>query len=142
MAALPAGPERDRLLEISLRDGLEYGESLLAKEDGAFIARLLQELPPDAQERSAWNIGKAMAARGQIPDVAAITEDVSIGSRCNWPPFQVHSQISLSLDRPKAESLLETLDPGISQDAALDGMVSGTHGAIPRRRSREGHDDS
>jgi hypothetical protein len=124
VTALPAGPERDRLLEMSLRDGLEYGgKELLARDDGAFLMGLYQKLPPEAQERSAWRIGSSMAVANQVSDLSIIANMFESGAAQTGAISGVFESLSFH-NKPKAESLLATLNSGPNLDAALIGMVS------------------
>jgi hypothetical protein len=71
--ALPAGPERDRLIERSLRERLDNVPSgALFNDKNEPIMRLFDQLPLESQQRAATGIAQKLAQRSDFSDLRTI----------------------------------------------------------------------
>ena len=131
LAALPAGADRDRLLECAFMESMWHtpGKQLFG-EDAAMAWRFYDALPPDAQVAKAWLFGQKRAAKVGVGDLAAWAQDFPPGlARSNAIAGAISA--ARQRDAAPAEAFLATVRPGPDRDAALRGIADAQRQSAP-----------
>ena len=122
LAALPAGAQRDSLLEAAFMESLWHtpGKELYA--DGEAMAwGFYKALPPDAQVAKAFLFGQKRAQFGEVDDVGAWASNFAPGlARGN----AIAGVMSSQRNAEQAEAQLGKLTAGADRDAALRGLAT------------------
>jgi hypothetical protein len=129
--ALPAGPERQRLLEQALRDGvLRTPYEKLFSGEPPLALRLFRQLDAEGQFARAASLGEK---RGNERDFT----DLSVWSQ-NFPHGEVRSEAVagamsavVKRDAASADALLASARTTADRDAALRGLAQGLNDTAP-----------
>jgi hypothetical protein len=131
LEALPAGANRDRLLERALRDGLWRAphEQLFGGADPLAL-RIFRQLEPDGQISKATELGRKGATTGELTDLDAWARNFSPGrARANAVAGAMEG--ACKRDASVAETLLVSTTTSADRDAALRGLAQALHEAAP-----------
>ena len=123
LAALPAGQQRDSLLEAAFMESLWHtpGKDLYADGD-AMAWSFYKQLPEDAQTAKAYLFGQKRAVFGDIADVSDWAQGFAPGTaRSNAIAGAMFSTQQKSPE--KAEAQLAKLTTPADRDAALRGIA-------------------
>jgi hypothetical protein len=133
ISSLPAGAERDRLLEKAI-PWTPLTKPPIKAETAELILGWLEQLPPDAQERAVYNLGRASANRGKIEDVSAWTE------RLSEPALRATAVEAVAglfaTQRGGREKLLAQFPSGPERDGALAGIAAHESNEMPERAAK------
>ncbi len=123
LEALPAGSNRDRLMERGFADSLWRApkDRLFGPEDGIAF-RLFNELPEEAQMRNATELGRARMERGDLTDLNDWAENFAPGAvRANAIAGAIGA--AYERDASQVEALLAGTRSARDRDAALRGLA-------------------
>lgn len=128
---LPAGPDRERLLERALHDSLwRVPEEQLFREGNAFAMRLFNELAVESQVRATTKLGEKRAQRGDLTDLHEWAENFSAGAaRANAIAGAMRA--SYERDASRVEALLASTTSSADRDAALRGLAGAMSNSAP-----------
>ncbi|MDQ3623511.1 MAG: hypothetical protein M3463_13650 [Verrucomicrobiota bacterium] len=129
--ALPAGAERNRLLERSFQElafNLEPGKLFKSPYDVIFT--LLAELPAEAQARSARQLGHKQGQTGRLDDMEPWLALMPPGMPQEHAIAGAFQSIASS-NGARAEEALESITDGNLRDRALSGLVQGIAETAP-----------
>ena len=122
LAALPAGAQRDSLLEAAFMESLWHtpGKQLYADGD-AMAWSFYKALPSDAQVAKAFLFGQKRALFGEIADVGAWAGQFAPGlARSN----AIAGMMSGQRNAEQSDAQLAKLTAGADRDAALRGIAT------------------
>ena len=131
LESLPAGPDRDRLLENALVDSLwRVPKEQLFGEGTAFAMRLFEQLAEDSQARTATALGRKRAEQGDLIDLTAWAQNFPPGSaRANAVAGAMGA--AYVRDASRVEPLLASMASPPDRDAALRGLAEAMSNAAP-----------
>ena len=123
VGALPAGEERNRMIEQMITFGGKLTFPPVTDAHARTVMELLPQLPPDAQERAAYQLGWASGHNGKLEDVRAWTE------RLTDPTLRVaavEAAVSYRFggNPDRREELLAQFPDGPERDGALAGIAA------------------
>lgn len=121
--SLPDQAERDRLVETALRARSKLTSPPVAPENVEIVIGLLHQLPLDAQERAAHQLGWISGDRGNIEDVRVWTERLGEES-VQAAAIEAAVRYRFRANPNNREQLLEQFSAGMERDAALRGIVA------------------
>jgi hypothetical protein len=129
--ALPPGRERERLIERSLHERLDYLQPDQLFNNGEdIVLDLYRKLAPEAQERTAADLGRVIGTRDDFSDLRQWADRFEPGAARN---AAVSSAMAAALTRngARAETMLSGLANSSDRDAALSGIVRSLAGNSP-----------
>ncbi|MDQ3622727.1 MAG: hypothetical protein M3463_09590 [Verrucomicrobiota bacterium] len=118
--AQPPGPDRDRIVERALHERLDrLSREKLFTSDREYVFDLFRELPEEALVRTAADLGRRRAERGDFTDVDAWAKNFELG------PARAEA-IATAVQRrgsAREDELLATAKTSADRDAALRGLA-------------------
>ncbi len=132
---LPAGDERDRLLERAVSATSKLTFPPVAADRAAMVLGLLQQLPPEAQARAAFSLGWSSGHNGRIEDVRVWTERLGDGALRS---AAVEAAVAYRYDANPGnrEKLLAQFPDGPERDGALTGIARREGDETPARAAQ------
>ena len=131
LQALPAGPDRDRLIERGLTTGLLRAKDQLMTGDNGFAMRLFDDLPADGQVRTANRLGQSRAQQGNLNDLQGWAANFAPGeARVN----AVAGAVGATYERnpSQIDGLLASTTIAADRDAGLRGLATAMSNTLPK----------
>ncbi len=121
--AQPVGPERERLIERAFSETWKSGKEDIFRSEGKAPMRLFNELPQDAQVRTAREIGERRGMTSDSSDLSAWAHTFAPGP-ARAEAFSALFGSTYGHDASRADALLSQVAVGADRDAALRGLTT------------------
>lgn len=133
--SLPAGDERNRLLENALSTESSLVSPPVSAENAQLVVRLLQQLTPAAQERAAYRLGWTSNHKRNLEDLRQWTERLA-DDRLRGAAIEAVASYRATGPAENVQKLLDAFPDGIEHDAVLRGLAAGTRQVRPEEAAK------
>lgn len=119
---LPPDAARDRLLEHALGARSAFTSPPVSAEKAAQVTALVVQLPTDAQERVAYQLGWASGDQHKLEDVRVWSQQFN-DPRLRMAAVEAAVKYRYGANPANEEKILQTFSQGVERDAALRGIA-------------------